>query len=187
MSKKFEISSIIITESPDNHQPDTHQVVDLASLQYDIAALAEYEETLAKLQKQRIRHNLRREFEQGIQELSWLMEHINTLSVQLETEMFNFKQIAVKTNKAYLSIQQPLNLKPSHRENLKLNYRIPHSIWQIQSSIVPVIVKRQGVFFLTTKTVDLFLQSQEATPKKVAKESQKRRQSLENWLLENQQ
>lgn len=150
MSKKSDISSIIITESPDNHQPDTHQVVDLASLQYDIAALAEYEGTLAKLQKQRIRHNLRREFEQGIQELSWLMEHINTLSVQLETEMFKFKQIAVKTNKAYWSIQQPLNLN-LNRENLKLNYRIPHSIWQIQSSIVPVIVKRQGVFFFNNK------------------------------------
>ncbi|MEJ6486181.1 hypothetical protein N0Y54_33810 [Nostoc punctiforme UO1] len=182
MSNKNDIISVTITGLSNNHQ-----VVDLASLRYDVAALAEYEGTLAKLQKQRIRHNFRCEFEQGIQELSWLMEHINTLSAQLETEMFKFQQIAVKTNKAYWGIQLPPKLKSSNRENLKLNYRIPHSIWQIQSSIVPVIVKRHGVFFLTTKTVDLFLPSQQTTPKKITEESQKRRQNLECWLLKNQQ
>ncbi|RCJ21838.1 hypothetical protein A6770_04170 [Nostoc minutum NIES-26] len=176
MSQKSNITSIAIPESSDNHQ-----VVDLTNLQYDIAALAEYEGMLTKLQKQRIRYNLQCEYEQGIQELSWLVERINTLSAQLETEMFKFKQIAVKTNKAYWAIQQPPNF--SNKENLKLNYRIPHSIWQIHSSVIPIVSQRDGVFFLTTKTVDLFLQSQEINPEKLAKESQKRRQSLESWLL----
>jgi hypothetical protein len=181
MSQKSDITSIAIPESLDNDQ-----VVDLKNLQYDIAALAEYREMLTKLQKQRIRYNIQCEFEQGIQELSWLVECINTLSAQLETEIFKFKQIAVKTNKAYWEIQQFSNLKFSDRENLKSNYRIPHSIWQIHRFAIPIIFKQNGVFILTTKTLDWFLQSQEINSDDLAKESQKRRHNLETWLLKMQ-
>ncbi|BAY60050.1 hypothetical protein NIES22_01070 [Calothrix brevissima NIES-22] len=178
MSKESDIISIASFESSDNDR-----VLDLTRLQYDIAALAEYEEMLIKLQEQRIRDNLNFEFEEGIKELTGLEERINTLSAQLETEMFKFKEIAVKTNRTYWAIQQRKNSKFSNRETLKLNYRIPHSIWQLHSLVIPMVFKREGVFVLTTRKVDLFLEEREINPKKIAKESQKRRQSLEIWLL----
>lgn len=101
----------------------------LAQLQGDVDDLAKLEK-LAELQNQQVRQTLKGEVAQGIQQLAFLADRINALDTQPEAEMLNFKQIAIETNKAYRTIQQPPDLKVMGMERPARLHRIrPLSIW----------------------------------------------------------
>jgi hypothetical protein len=83
--------------------------------------------------------------------LEEIAERINLLAAQLETEMHNFKNIAVEINSYYH--QQQLNL--NNHDKIK-SKRIPLNIWDIHFSSIPTIIKRGTKFIIVEKIVNLF-------------------------------
>lgn len=156
----------------------------LAQLQDDVAALVLREEKLAELQKQEVRQTLKGKVAQGIQQLNSLADIINTLATQLETEMLKFKQTAIETNCAYRAIQQPPDLKAMGMEQPNFHRWRPLSIWQVNYSSVPTVVKERGRFVLTARIVDLFQAEREKDAQRRAEAAQHSRKTFERWLSE---
>jgi hypothetical protein len=149
----------------------------LKQLQNDIASLAEHEERLSEIQNQQLIQILQKKVELGIEQLDLQAEHINSLALQLEVEMLNFQKIVAAINPA---LRQLRYLNNKSRKQPILSWTPPLSIWQIHSSIVPIVVKQRGVFILAAKTVDFF----QKDCQRRAELAQRRRQKFENWLLQ---
>jgi hypothetical protein len=149
----------------------------LKQLQNDVASLAEHEERLSEIQNQQLIQILQNNIELGIKQLDLQAERINSLALKLEAEMLNFEKLVTEINPA---LRQLRDLNKKSRKQRILSWTSPLSIWQIHSSIVPIVIKQRGVFILATKTVDFF----QKDCQRRAELAQRRRQKFENWLLQ---
>lgn len=125
----------------------------IAKLEADITDLEIMSNKLAQAKQQNQQQTLESKIEFGVQELEQIAERINYLATQLETEMHNFKSVAVEVNKNYH--QQQLNSN-NLKNNLKPNRWIPLNIWDIHFSSIPTIIKRGTKFIIVEKIVNLF-------------------------------
>ncbi len=153
---------------------------ELTKIQEDVTKLEGYLTQLNK-QKQAEQEDL---VTKGMKKLEILAGQINTITTQLENEIFNFAQIAKEINIVYQAIQQPPDPKVLGLDESRCHRLRPLNIWEVYYLKVPKIMRRGYRFFLTSKVVGLFAaDGQEATQIK-AKESQNRREALERWLVE---
>jgi hypothetical protein len=116
----------------------------IAKLEADIAYLETMSSQLAESKQKTEQQILESKVEFGVQELEQIAERINQLAVQLETEIHNFKTVAVEVNKYY------------HQKQLQSNTRIPLNIWDIHFASIPVIIKRGAKFIIVEKIINLF-------------------------------
>ena len=124
----------------------------LAKLETKIAELENYERELAK-QKQIYEHkNTQLKFEWGVQKLENIAENINALAAQLESEIHNFKEVAVEVNRCYHLIQQLQNIDNKSKPN---RWR-PLNIWEIHFLSLPTVIRRGTRFIIVKKIINLF-------------------------------
>ncbi len=152
----------------------------LTQIQEDVTKLEDY---LTQLNKQK--QSEQEDFvTKGVKKLEILAGQINTVTTQLEKEIFNFAQIAKEINIVFQAIQQPPDPKVIGLGKSRCHRLRPLNIWEVHYLKVPKIVRRGYRFFLTSKVMELFpADGQEATQIK-AKESQNSREALERWLVE---
>ncbi|BAZ09174.1 hypothetical protein NIES4071_09800 [Calothrix sp. NIES-4071] len=124
----------------------------IAKLEADIANLEIMSNQLVQTKKQNQQLTLESKIEFGVQELEQIAEKINQLAAQLETEMHNFKSVAVEVNKHYHQQQ----LQSNNHDISKYNRRIPLNIWDIHFSSLPTIIKRGTKFIIVEKVIKLF-------------------------------
>ncbi len=127
----------------------------IAKLEADIADLEIMSNQLAQTKQKNQEQILESKIEFGVQELEQIAERINQLAAQLETEIHNFKNVAVEVNKHYHQQQLQSN-NHNHNSISKSNRRIPLNIWDIHFSSIPTIIKRGTKFIIVEKIINLF-------------------------------
>lgn len=89
---------------------------------------------------------------QGLRRMALQAEHINQLSLQLETSMAEMKAIATEVNRDWRALQ--FLVSPN---------KVPENICHYQVRQIPHIQRhRQGTFTMTSRPVDLFQAEREA-------------------------
>lgn len=155
--------------------------VTLTQLQSDVAECEKYVEEQRKLQeKEALQHRLAEE----IQQLATLGDRINALATQLEAEMLSFKEIAQEANQTYHAIQQPPDWKAIARGKSKLSRWKPCDMLEVDSPVVPTVVRRGSRFILRAKTVESLVDREDDVVTGEAKSALQRREALERWLVE---
>ncbi|MEJ1932933.1 hypothetical protein WDZ92_22220 [Nostoc sp. NIES-2111] len=154
----------------------------IAQLESEVTELEKYGQELLAHKQQQQQEILQETVTQGIEELEILANKINTLASQLEAEMSNFKEIAVKVNRSYQDLQLLPNSQLMEWNESTLRQSRPLNIWEVHDTSIPIVVKRGKKFILTTKIVNLF-PAEAIDDKTKARAAQKCRSSLEAWLV----
>ncbi|MBF2063545.1 MAG: hypothetical protein IGS39_03800 [Calothrix sp. C42_A2020_038] len=125
----------------------------LAQLAAEIAELETMSRELVQNQQRNEQQILEAKVESGVQQLEQIAHRVNILAAQLETEMRNFKEVAVEVNRCYHICQQ---LESSHQNQPKPHRWTPLNIWDIHFSSIPAIIKRGNKFIFVEKVINLF-------------------------------
>jgi|GEM_PF-4130955 hypothetical protein len=128
---------------------ENHTMLSVDDVQ-QLKAIVEQIYHQAELQKQQRQKALQQELIQGIQQLETLADSINSIAMELQNEMFQFKEVACTVNEVYQFMQGTPNPIAATSQG------IPLSIWQVDNVAIPNIIRRSSKFVLTSKKVDLF-------------------------------
>ncbi|HEY9801606.1 MAG TPA: hypothetical protein V6D25_14715 [Leptolyngbyaceae cyanobacterium] len=93
----------------------------------------------------------------NMEKLSVQAEQVNTLAINLESEIIKFKETAVELNNIYQTINSSPKLPTEDNKNLNLQSQKITNLWKIHKLdfSVPTIVKQESQFILTAKTIEI--------------------------------
>lgn len=149
-SKKTEIC--LKSESKDSSdESEVRRRIDvsLRKLQSDLAGLEAHLIQIGRQKREEL--NLKSLASQRIQKLEDQSTRINLLSYWLEMELFKFDEFAKQASEVYEAAQKKTTLE--NGETFSNQYRASN-IWEIGCSAVPMIVKQESQFLLTSRTID---------------------------------
>ncbi|WP_334886443.1 hypothetical protein [Nostoc sp.] len=162
------------------------QVNTLTELQTEVVELYNYCQQLTEEKRKQEQELLKIQVEEGVQKLSVLTGHINTLAAELEAEVLKFKEVAVEVNCSYHAVQKPPNFTAMGCDKSRVHWR-PSNIWQVDYLAIPTVIKLGSKFVLIAKVIDMFKNETNIDVQRKVKKATQSREAFLKWLTKQRQ